>query len=180
MKRLESGVTLEIYAGNIVDCYTDAVVIPTSSTLEWEPELAQELTKRAGGSTLAAARRKAPLELGEAVVTPGGGMLARFIIHVALPPASAIQTVPDDGRRDLLDATIKNSLLRCAELTVPSVGLPNLGGWLGFSTAESARLMLAALGHHWPDECALEEIHLVLRDSAEMAAFVEADNGSRT
>ena len=180
MSPLKKGVTLEIGAGNIVDCYTDAVVIPTSSTLEWAPELAQELTKRAGGSTLAAARRKAPLEIGEAVVTPAGGMLARFIIHIALPPASAIQTLPEDGRRNLLDAAMKNSLLRCAELTVPSVGLPNLGRWLGFSTAESARLMLAALGHHWPDECALEEVHLVLRDSAETAAFVEADSRSRT
>ena len=180
MKRLENGVRIEIYVGNIVDCYTDAVVIPTSSMLEWAPELAQELTKRAGASTLAAARHKAPLEIGEAVVTPAGGMLARFIIHIALPPASAIQTVSEDRRRNLLDAAMKNSLLRCAELTVPSVGLPNLGRWLGFSTAESARLMLAALGHHWPDECALEEVHLVLRDSAETAAFVKADNGSRT
>ncbi len=180
MRHLKKGVALEIGAGNIVDCYTDAVVIPTSSTLEWEPELARELTKRAGRSTLAAARRKAPLEIGEAVVTPGGGMLARFIVHVALPPASAIETVPEDGRRNLLGAAMKNSLLRCAELTVPSVGLPNLGRSLGFSTAESARLMLAALRHHWPDECALEEIHLVLRDSAETATFVEADSRSRT
>ncbi len=178
MKRLENGVRFEMYVGDIVDCYTDAVVIPTSSTLEWAPELAQELTKRAGASTLTAARRKAPLEIGEAVVTPAGGMLARFIIHIALPPASAIQTVPEDGRRNLLDAAMKNSLLRCAELTVPSVGLPNLGRWLGFSTAESARPMLAGLRQHWPDECALEEVHLVLRDSAETATFVEADSRS--
>lgn len=179
MVRLKTGITLQIYEGSIVDCYTDAVVIPTTPTLEWDPEVARELTKKAGSSAVAAARRKAPLDVGEAVVTISGGMLACFIIHVALPATTEIQGVSGAGRHDLLERAVRNCLLRCAELAVPSVGLPNLGRWLGFAATESARFMLAALDRNLRDGDATDEIHLVLRDSAEVCAFAEAAPGAR-
>jgi len=175
---LKTGVTLQIYEGSIIDCYTDAVVIPTTTALEWEPEVARELTKKAGASAVAAAHRKAPLDVGEAVVTISGGMLACFIIHVALPATTEIQGVSGARRHDLLEIAVKNCLLRCAELAVPSVGLTNLGRWLDFSATESARFMLAALDRSLPDGGAVDEIHFVLRDSVEVSAFAEAGRGA--
>lgn len=180
MVRLKTGTMLQFYEASIVDCYTDAVVIPTTTALEWQPELAQELAKKAGQSTVAAARRKAPLDIGEAVVTPGGGMLACFIIHVALPDTLEAEGMPLGTRRDLLETAVRNGLLRCMELAVPSVGLPNIGRWLGFSPAESARLMLAALCRNLPDGGTVEEIHIVLPDSTEVAAFAESAAGACT
>lgn len=177
--RLKNGLTLQIYEGSIVDCYTDAVVIPTTTALEWEPEVARELAKKAGSSTVAAARRKAPLDVGEAVVTTSGGLLACFIIHVALQGTMGTEGVSAGQPRDLLETAVRNCLLRCAELAVPSIGLPNLGRRLGFSAGESARLMLGALDRKLPDRGTVEEIHLVLRDSAELAAFAEAGCGAR-
>ena len=179
MEHLKKGVTLQIYEGSIVDCYADAVVIPTSATLEWDPEVARELTKKAGPSTVAAARRKAPLDVGEAVVTTSGGMLACFIIHVALPGTMGSEGASAGKPHDLLETAVRNCLLRCAELAVPSIGLPNLARWLGFSAVESARLMLGALERNLPDRGGVEEIHLVLRDSAELVAFAEAGGGAR-
>ncbi len=173
MERLKQGVTLQIYEGSIVDCYTDAVVIPATTTLEWEPDVALELTKKAGRSAVEAARRKAPLDIGEAIVTTSGGMLACFIIHAALPGTTEIQGLSADKQHDLLEIAVRNCLLRCAELAVPSVGIPNLGRRLGFSTAESARLMLTALDRNLPEGSAVEEVHIVLRDSAEVAVFAE-------
>lgn len=177
-ERLKKRAALQVYKGSIVDCYTDAVVIPTTTMLEWEPELARELAKKAGQSTVAAARRKAPLDIGEAVVTPSGGMLACFIIHVALPDTMGVQGMASVKRQHLLETAVRNGLLRCTELAVPSVGLPNIGRWLGFSAAESARLMLAALDRNLPDGGIVDEIHLVLRDSTEVAAFAESAAGA--
>lgn len=173
-ERLKKRAALQVYKGSIVDCYTDAVVIPSTAALEWEPEVANELTRKAGPTAVAAARRKAPLDVGEAMVTTSGGMLACFIIHVALPRPPGLGDMTMSERHELLDAAVKNALLRCAELSVPSVGLPNLGRWLGFSAAESARLIVAALDDNLPEEGVLEEIHLVLGDSAEVSAFSEA------
>jgi O-acetyl-ADP-ribose deacetylase (regulator of RNase III) len=171
MVRLKTGITLQIYEGSIVDCYTDAVVIPTTTTLEWEPEVARELMKKAGPSTVAAARRKAPLDIGEAVVTTSGGMLACFIIHVALPDTTGVQGMAAVKRQHLLETVIRNGLLRCTELSVPSIGLPNIGRRLGFSAAESAQLLLATLDRNLPDGSMVDEVHLVLRDSAEVGVF---------
>lgn len=179
MVRLKTDVTLHIYEGSIVDCYTDAVVIPATATLEWEPEVARELTKKAGSSTVAAARRKAPLDIGEAVVTTSGGMLACFIIHVALPDTTEVQGMASVTRQKLLENAVRNGLLRCTELAVPGVGMPNIGRWLGFSAAESAQLMLAALERNLPDEGMVDEVHLVLRDSTEVGAFARSSGGAR-
>lgn len=179
MERLKNNVALHIYEGSIVDCYTDAVVIPTTTTLEWEPELARELAKKAGHSAVAAAHRKAPLDVGEAVVTTSGGMLAGFLIHVALPGATESRGVSAGERHSLLETAVRNCLLRCVELAVPSVGLTNLARALDFPAAESAQLMLAALERNLPEGGTVDEIHLVLRDSAEVAAFARGGCGNR-
>ena len=170
--RSRKGVTLQIYEGSIVDCYTDAVVIPTTATLDWDPEVGQELLKKAGPTAIARARRKIPLDIGEAVVTPSGGMLACFIVHVALP--AGVQAASIETRRELFETIIRNSVLRCAELGVPSVGLPNLGRWFGFSLKDSAQLLFTALDRAILDGGSVNEIHLVLENNAEITAFADA------
>lgn len=171
MVQLRQGVMLQVYKGSIIDCYTDAVVIPVTTTLEWDPQVATELERKAGLSTLERARRKAPLKLGEAVVTPGGGLLAGFIIFVAVPSIVTSQDAVSVDRLEILETVAKNSLVRCIELGIPSIGLPNLGRWLGFSPEASAFPVLSALHRNVPEGGGIDEIHVVMRDSAELAAF---------
>src|SRR5688500_14688519 len=83
----------------------------------------------------------APSELndGRAVVTTGGNLLCRFVIHVKV-------SRPDepDAEAKLRTATV-SALERAEELAIASVGLPALGaGTLGFSTERCARIMLSA------------------------------------
>lgn len=169
---LDHGVSLEIASGNIVDCYTDAIVLPSTPRLEWEPELARQLRWKAGQTALAAAHRKAPIPLGEAVVTTGGGMLSSFLIHVALLPADEVAAAPEGERRALLSTAVANCFRRCAELPdVTGLGLPNLARCLGFPVGESARLLLAAVGAALAHGGPVCELHLVLQDETEAAVF---------
>lgn len=76
---------------------------------------------------------------GRAVVTTGGNLLCRFVIHVKIAKA-------DEGDADakLRQATIA-ALERAEELAIASVGLPAIGGGpFGFDTERCARVMLAA------------------------------------
>lgn len=79
------------------------------------------------------------LQEGRAVVTTGGNLLCRFVIHVKVARA-------DDADADakLRAATIA-ALERAEELAIASVGLPSIGtGPFGFTTERCARVMLAA------------------------------------
>jgi O-acetyl-ADP-ribose deacetylase (regulator of RNase III) len=76
---------------------------------------------------------------GRAVVTTGGNLLCRFIIHVKVPKASE-----EDADAKLRAATIA-ALERAEELAIASVGLPSIGtGTFGFDLERCARVMLAA------------------------------------
>jgi O-acetyl-ADP-ribose deacetylase len=84
---------------------------------------------------------EAPSDLqdGRAVVTTGGNLLCRFVIHVKVAKADE-----SDADAKLRAATIA-ALERAEELAIASVGLPSIGaGPFGFSTERCARVMLAA------------------------------------
>ena len=76
---------------------------------------------------------------GRAVVTTGGNLLCRFVIHVQVSPAS------ERDAEARLRASTLSALERAEELAIASVGLPALGvGPSGFSTETCARIMLPA------------------------------------
>ena len=84
---------------------------------------------------------EAPSELndGRAVVTTGGTLLCRFVIHVKVSRPGE----PDADAK--LRASTVSALERAEELAVASVGLPALGaGLAGFSAEQCARIMLSA------------------------------------
>ena len=81
----------------------------------------------------------ADLQDGRAVVTTGGNLLCRFVIHVKLARADE-----NDADAKLRAATIA-ALERAEELAIASVGLPSLGsGPFGFAAERCARVMLTA------------------------------------
>ena len=78
-------------------------------------------------------------DAGKAVVSTGGNLLCRFVIHVNVPSASEA-----DADAKLRAATIA-ALERAEELAIASVGLPAIGtGTFGFTNERCARVMLAA------------------------------------
>ena len=84
---------------------------------------------------------EAPSELndGRAVVTTGGTLLCRFVIHVKVSPAGE----PDADAK--LRASTIAALERAEELAIASVGLPCIGaGPFGFTIEHCARVMLSA------------------------------------
>jgi O-acetyl-ADP-ribose deacetylase (regulator of RNase III) len=67
---------------------------------------------------------------------------------------------------------VTNALLRCAEIELESVGIPDLGACLGFPLEESARLMLAAIaGVVVPPGNALRRVFCILDNEGESQVF---------
>ncbi len=172
MTRLGNGLILETMCEDLTDFYADAIILPNSRSLDWDSGLMKRVTKKAGKSTLAIAKRNVPIPLGEAIVTTGGGLLSSFIVHVALFPSRGEISKSEGEKKNLLRAAIQNALQRCTEIELESVGMPNLATYLGFSVENSVPLLLTSIAE-WrrPGDSVLRKVFCLFDDKEQFEVF---------
>jgi O-acetyl-ADP-ribose deacetylase len=115
--------------------------------------------------------RQGPIAVGEAVVTGGGSLKARYVIHAAAMGQDLM------AHADFIRRATINSLKRAAELDLATVALPALGtGVGGFPVHEAARVMIdatsAVLGS--TPQSSLRRIQYILFTPDALQAFEEA------
>jgi O-acetyl-ADP-ribose deacetylase (regulator of RNase III) len=128
---------IETQKGDISQARVDAVVNAANNHLWMGAGVAGAL-KRAGGNEVEReAVSKGPIEIGEAVVTTGGALPARYVIHAAV--------MGQDLRTDRSKITkaTRNSLIRAQELGISSIAFPAFGtGVGGFPPEIAAEAMM--------------------------------------
>ena len=131
--KLKIGPTsISIERGDITDWDVDAIVNAANSTLAMGTGVAGEEAMRQG-----------PVEVGEAVLTPGGNLAATHVIHAA---AMGPDLKTDAGK---IAATTRAVLALATKHRITSIALPALGTGVGHvPPAESAEAMLGALLEH--------------------------------
>jgi O-acetyl-ADP-ribose deacetylase (regulator of RNase III) len=131
--------TLELVQGDITECAVDAIVNAANNHL-WMGAGVAGAIKRKGGQVIEdEAVRQGPIPVGEAVVTGGGSLKARYVIHAAAMGQDLMTNA------DLIRHATMNSLKRATDLGLAHVALPALGtGVGGFPVQEAARLMIDA------------------------------------
>jgi O-acetyl-ADP-ribose deacetylase (regulator of RNase III) len=126
--------------GDISTFEGDAVVNAANNHLTLGTGVAGALARRGGGAIQeecnAILRRDGPLEVGEAAITGGGNLRARFVIH-----AAAMGDLP------VTPESIRNATRSALELAeqhgLRSIAFPVLGtGVGGFPFSEAARIMV--------------------------------------
>jgi O-acetyl-ADP-ribose deacetylase len=130
---------VEVVQGDITECAVDAIVNAANNHL-WMGAGVAGAIKRKGGQVIEdEAVRQGPIPVGEAVVTGGGSLKARYVIHAAAMGQDLVTNA------DLIRHATTNSLQRATDLGLRSVALPALGtGVGGFSVDEAARVMIDA------------------------------------
>jgi len=124
--------SVEIQRGDISRAVVGAVVNAANNHL-WMGSGVAGALKRAGGVEIESeAVSKGPIEIGEAVVTGGGKLPAKYVIHAA----AMGQDLTTD--RSKIAMATRNSLVRAAELGVESIAFPALGTGVGGFPPESA------------------------------------------
>src|SRR5262249_51238893 len=117
--------TIETQRGDISQAQVDAVVNAANNHL-WMGSGVAGALKRAGGSVIEReAVAKGPIEVGEAVVTSGGALPAKYVIHAAVM-GQDLQT----DRFKISKAT-RNSLVRAREAGISSIAFPAFGTGVG-------------------------------------------------
>jgi O-acetyl-ADP-ribose deacetylase (regulator of RNase III) len=140
MVRQVEGTALDVVQGDITACAVDAIVNAANNHLWMGGGVAGAIKRKGGQMIEAEAIRQGPIPIGEAVVTGGGALKARYVIHAAVMGRDLITNA------DFIRQATINSLKRATELGIESVAFPALGtGVGGFSVDEAARVMLEAV-----------------------------------
>jgi O-acetyl-ADP-ribose deacetylase len=163
---------IEIVMGDITDVDVDAVVNAANTHLVLGSGVAGAIRKKGGPEIQAECDNLGPIPLGEAAVTTGGALKARYVIHAAgMHPGGRV------GRDSLMDATV-NSLRRADENRLRTIAFPAIGtGVGGFPLEECAEIMIGVVSDYLIEEdTAIEKVYFVLFDDTAYGAFDKALN----
>lgn len=128
---------------DITKLKVDAIVNAANTALQMGGGVCGAIFSAAGGTELKAACSKlAPIQTGEAVITPGFQLPAKHIIHTAGP----VYTNGKHGEEEMLRACYMNSLKRALENGCKSIAFPLISsGIYGYPKAEALRVATAAI-----------------------------------
>jgi O-acetyl-ADP-ribose deacetylase (regulator of RNase III) len=171
-RRTIAGTVLELVRGDITRQDTDAIVNAANTTLRGGGGVDGAIHRAGGPEILEACRRLGGCATGDAKITPGGRLPARFVIH-------AVGPVYRDGRhgeRELLAAVYRRSLEVAVENRLRSVAFPSIStGAYRFPIAEAAPIALGAVARFLAERPGyLDLVRFVLFSDADAAAYERA------
>jgi O-acetyl-ADP-ribose deacetylase (regulator of RNase III) len=159
--------TIRLIKGDITDIEVEAFVFYARPDLKLGAGFGNAISVRGGPSIQKALDDMAnPVDVGEAVVTDGGKLKAKYIIHAVGP---AFQ---EQNTEEKLRTTVTNSLKKAEEKGIGQVAFPLMGaGFYGVPMDTSARVTLATIKDYLTGDTQLREVLVVALDNREFRPF---------
>lgn len=175
-KRVIGQATLEIMQGDLTGLAVDAVVNAANKYLAHGGGVALAIVRKGGlqiqAESTALVAKRGPLATGEAVITGGGKLLAKFVIHTVGPIWGEQSEQESDA---LLRQAIRSCLTLVEEKTLTSIAFPAIStGIYGFPIERAAPLMLKEAAHYLGGETKLRRVVFCLYDGASYRVFESA------
>jgi len=154
--------------GDVTEAAVDAIVNAANTDLNLGAGVAGAIREKGGPEVQAECDRIGSIPLGEAALTGGGKLKAKYVIHAASMRLGSLTTA------DSLRSSTRNSLLRAAEKGIKTVAFPAVGtGIAGFPMEEGAEIMLEEVVAHLKGKTSLEQVRFVLFDAPSLRTFQE-------
>ena len=166
---------VRVLVGDITQQRVDAIVNAANASLLGGGGVDGAIHRAGGPDILAACqeirRVSYPdgLPTGQAVITTGGRLAARFVIHTVGPVKSA------EGERaaGLLAACYRNALALAVENSLNSIAFPAIStGVYGYPREEAAGVASRAIADFLAEDTSLGEVRLVFFAAQDAAVFV--------
>jgi O-acetyl-ADP-ribose deacetylase (regulator of RNase III) len=173
---------LVLLRGDITRQRVDAIVNAANSSLLGGGGVDGAIHRAGGPAILEECKRivarQGGCAAGEAVITTGGHLPARFVIHTVGPFWSGGQR----GEADLLASAYRSSLRLAAQHGLSSIAFPSIStGAYRFPLAPAAEIALRSVEAFLRGEPhALREVRLVLFSDRDLAAYEAALSAART
>ena len=165
------GLSVEVLQGDLTQQDVDAIVNAANNDLELGGGVAGAIARAGGPAIQAECRKIGPVEVGDAAITTGGNLKARYVIHAA--------SMRLGGRTsaDSLRQSTRRSLEIANEKGLRSIAFPAVGtGIARFPLEDCARIMIEEVAAQGRAPTSLERVRFVLFGSDAEAAFkTEAD-----
>ena len=117
--------TVEAVQGDITDLELDAIVNAANNYLWMGAGVAGAIKKKGGEGIEQEAVAKGPIDVGGAVVTSGGSLKARYVIHAA----GMGQDLKTDAEK--VASATRNSLLQAQKSGIRTLAFPAIGTGVG-------------------------------------------------
>jgi len=160
---------VEVVRGDITGMKVDAVVNAANSRLRGGGGVDGAIHRAGGPRILEELLRYDRCPTGEAVVTSGGSMPARFVIHAVGPVWSGGRK----GEAELLASCYRNALRLALEHGCRTVAFPSIStGIYGYPFADACRVALRAIVAFVEVGVALDRVLLVAYSPADYDAYL--------
>jgi O-acetyl-ADP-ribose deacetylase (regulator of RNase III) len=157
---------LELTQGDITDQTTDAIVNAANAALQMGGGVAGAIRRRGGPKIQEECNRIGGTYVGGAVITTGGNLAAKYVIHAVGPRHGEEH---EDSK--LKDATL-NSLLLADRNNLKSIAFPAIStGIFGFPKDRCATIMLSTTIAYLDGPTKLEKVVYCLYDKKTLEIF---------
>ena len=162
---------LELIEGDITEQETDAVVNAANSSLLGGGGVDGAIHRAGGPKILEECRKLGGCPTGEARITTGGNLTAKYVIHTVGPVYSGGK----QREAELLANAYKNSLSLASQYKLKSVAFPSIStGAYGYPVNEAAIIALKTVMNYLKTYTDIELVRFVLFGQKSYQAYDKA------
>lgn len=156
MEKRIGKILVQVERGDISQFNTEAIVNAANSDLWMGAGVAGAIKRRGGEEIEREAMAQGPIRPGEAVLTGGGGLRARYVIHCAGMPPGGRATF------DYVRSSVEHAMHLAKEQGIREIAFPAIGAGVGGLTLEqSARAIIEGVRRFAGQSGPIERILLV-------------------
>jgi len=174
MRRTINHSVLEITQGDITLETTEAIGNAANSALAGGGGVDGAVHRAGGRAIMEELKTKYKgCPTGSAVITGGGNLSAKYVIHAVGPRYSGSPRDPE-----LLSGAYRKSLELCTEHRISSIAFPSIStGIYGYPVEEASRIALKTVRDYLKDHPEIKLVRFVLFDARTYRAYEEALKG---
>lgn len=171
MKIEFNGATVELIQGDITQQATDAIVNAANSALSVGAGVCGAIHRMGGPAIYEECVRIGGCETGDAVITGGGNLAAKFVVHAVGP----IYRGGAYREAQKLASAYRRSLEIARERNLQSISFPSIStGIYGYPVDEAAEVALRAVQKVLQHPSSIQLVRFVLFDESTFRAYEEA------
>ncbi|HJY87540.1 MAG TPA: macro domain-containing protein [Candidatus Acidoferrales bacterium] len=163
-----------IEKGDLTEMDVDAIVNAANNDLKLGGGIAGAIRRKGGEAIQHECDEIGSIPVGDAAITSGGRLKARFVIHAASMQLGGRTTAY------ALRSSTAHALRIAREKGLRTIAFPAVGtGIAGFPTRECAEIMLREVVEHLKQPTSVQKVYFVLFDQAARDVFEEVWSGMK-